>query len=56
MPDRDDGGFISPEGKGMSEEEQRRKAALAQLTVDVDGDGGVHPGRKFSIPSLVAYL
>lgn len=34
MSDRDDDGFMSPEGKGMSEEEQRRKAALAQLTVD----------------------
>ena len=34
MSDRDDGGYNSPEGKGSSEEEQRRKAALAQLTVD----------------------
>ena len=34
MSDRDDDGYNSPEGKGSSEEEQRRKAALAQLTVD----------------------
>ena len=33
-------GFISPEGKGMSEEEQRRKAALAQLTVDNSDESG----------------
>ena len=43
MLDRDDDGYNSPEGNGISEEGQRRKAALAQLTVDVDGDGGVHP-------------
>ena len=34
MSDRDDDGYNSPEGKGLSEEGQRRKAALAQLTVD----------------------
>ena len=34
MSDRDDGGYNSPEGKEISEEVQRRKAALAQLTVD----------------------
>ena len=34
MSDRDDDGYNSPEGKEMSEEGQRRKAALAQLTVD----------------------
>ena len=33
MSDRDDGGFNFPEGKGMSDEGQRRKAALKQLTV-----------------------
>ena len=56
MLDRDDDGYNSPEGNGISEEGQRRKAALAQLTVDVDGDGGGCTRRKFSIPSLVAYL
>jgi hypothetical protein len=34
MSDRDDDGYNSPEGKEISEEVQRRKAALAQLTVD----------------------
>ena len=34
MSNRDDDGYNSPEGKEMSEEGQRRKAALAQLTVD----------------------
>ena len=34
MSDRDDDGYNSPEGKEISEEAQRRKAALAQLTVD----------------------
>ena len=38
MSDRDDDGYNSPEGKGSSEEEQRRKAALAQLTVDGGSD------------------
>ena len=32
MSDRDDDGYNSPEGKEMSEEGQRRKVALAQLT------------------------
>ena len=34
MSNRDDDGYNSPEGKDSSEEVQRRKAALAQLTVD----------------------
>ena len=34
MSNRDDDGYNSPEGKEISEEVQRRKAALAQLTVD----------------------
>ena len=34
MSDRDDDGYNSPEGKEVSEEAQRRKAALAKLTVD----------------------
>ena len=39
MSDRDDDGYNSPEGKGSLEEEQRRKAALAQqLTVDGGSD------------------
>ena len=36
MSDRDDDGYNR--GKGSSEEEQRRKAALAQLTVDGGSD------------------
>ena len=38
MSDRDDDGYNSPEGKGSLEEEQRRQAALAQLTVDGGSD------------------
>ena len=38
MSDRDDDGHNSPEGKGLSEEGQRRKSALAQLTVDGGSD------------------
>ena len=34
MSDRDDDGYNSPEGKDFSDEAHRRKAALAQLTVD----------------------
>ena len=34
MSDRDDDGFNSPEGKGKSDEGQRRKAAPSQLTVE----------------------
>ena len=34
MSNRDDDGYNSPEGKEISDEVQRRKAALAQLTVD----------------------
>ena len=34
MSDRDDDGYKSPEGKDISDEAHRRKAALAQLTVD----------------------
>ena len=37
MSDCDDDGFNSPEGKGISDEGQRRKAEFAQLTVE----GGV---------------
>ena len=34
MSNRDDDGYNSPEGKDISDEAHRRKAALAQLTVD----------------------
>ena len=34
MSDRDDGGFNSPEGKGTSDEGQRRKVSPSQLTVE----------------------
>ena len=34
MSDRDDNGFNSLEGKGISDEGQRRKAGLVQLNVE----------------------
>ena len=43
MPDLDNDvadGFYSPEGKGISDERQRRNAALAQLTVNSGASEG----------------
>ena len=51
MSDRDDDGYNSPEGKGSSEEEQRRKAALAQLTVDGGSDES-GPPKPFDMSGL----
>ena len=59
MSDRDDGGFNFPEGKGMSDEGQRRKAALTQLTIirkcirEVIGYWG-HPKYRKRMPVVPA--
>ena len=51
MSNRDDDGYNSPEGKEISDEVQRRKAALAQLTVDGGDEVFRSPGSLFEVVS-----